>query len=145
MLTNDYSRYWTGENGATVTVQSTDNTPLQGVYLNFFGKAPCIQVFETGSDETIAEFTAGYENAWIPFSRSVSGFYLKARDNETLKISGISDDIKATVRCVEQLGARVEISGENVTVVPPLKIPEKIGKCRRLEISLNEFRELLKK
>lgn len=48
-----------------------------------------------------------------------------ADGKSTLKISGISDDIKATVRCVEQLGARVEISGENVTVVPPERIPEK--------------------
>lgn len=48
-----------------------------------------------------------------------------ANGKSTLKISGFSDDIKATVRCVEQLGVRVEISGENVTVVPPLKIPEK--------------------
>lgn len=48
-----------------------------------------------------------------------------ADGKSTLKISGFSDDIKATVRCVEQLGARVEISGENVTVIPSEKIPEK--------------------
>lgn len=42
-----------------------------------------------------------------------------------LKIDGISEDIKATVRCLEQLGTEIIIDGNNITVVPSEKYPEK--------------------
>lgn len=47
-----------------------------------------------------------------------------ADGKSTVKINGISEDIAATVGCLEQLGAKIKISGENVEVMPAEKYPE---------------------
>ncbi len=46
-----------------------------------------------------------------------------ADGKSTLKINGISDDIAATAGCLEQLGAEIKISGENIEVTPAEKYP----------------------
>lgn len=43
-----------------------------------------------------------------------------------LKMNTFSDDISATINCLKQLGTKIEIDGENVTVTPTEKYPEKV-------------------
>ena len=48
-----------------------------------------------------------------------------ADGKSVLKINGISEDIMATIDCIEQLGADTEINSDKITVTPPEKFPQK--------------------
>lgn len=47
-----------------------------------------------------------------------------ADGKSTLKMSGFSDDITATVNCLKQIGTQITISGDTVEVIPNEKYPQ---------------------
>lgn len=48
-----------------------------------------------------------------------------ADGKSVLKINDISEDVKATIGCIEQLGAQTKFDGESITVIPPKNYPSK--------------------
>ena len=67
-------------------------------------------------------------NIEAPASKSVAHRMLicaaLAKDKSVIKINKTSDDIEATVGCLESLGVRIEKNGAEYTVVPPSAFPK---------------------
>lgn len=67
-------------------------------------------------------------NIEAPASKSVAHRMLicaaLAKDKSVIKINKTSDDIEATVSCLESLGVRIEKNGAEYTVIPPSAFPK---------------------
>ena len=64
--------YWPCSPGDTLTVETPENTPAQGVMVSFLGDVPKLVIESDG--QVIAEYTETFVTNYIPFSRPVTTF-----------------------------------------------------------------------
>lgn len=88
MTSGDYSTYWQGKKGSTITVKVGSNKKAQGICVYFHG-TPVSLTAEDMNGHVIGSCDDSFENTFIAFEQAVNAFTLTASDSSELEISRI--------------------------------------------------------